>query len=54
MMKTIGQMMRTNKIEDLKKLWVSFTWLRSNRSKRHWFHHDYQFIRTEARKARLI
>lgn len=54
MMHTIGQMMRANKIEDMKRLWAGLTWVRVNRSKRTWFQHDYQFIRREARKSRLM
>lgn len=51
---TLMQMMRANKIEDLTRLWRSFTWLRRNSSKHNWFQHDYQFIRREAHKARLM
>jgi hypothetical protein len=46
-------LIRTDRVEYVRQLWQSATWIRRNVEEPTWFAHDYAFIRREARKARL-
>lgn len=54
MMLTIKELKRASQVKELRRLWNSATWIRRTRSKRDWFQHDYQWIRREVRRAKLI
>ena len=46
-------LIRTDRVEYVRQIWQSATWIRRNVEEPTWFAHDYAFIRREARKARL-